>query len=384
MARDIHSNPFDEGTIIKLELFKLYLREWLPVFIMQNKTTFEIYDFFAGEGCDSIGVHGSPLIILDELKIYCSKLSTNHTNVVIHLNDIDQRKIEKLKGNIESAIKNCALGAYCPFHDIHKGIDSCPFSLNITHENFVSLFDRVYPGMYKACKTPRFIFLDQYGIKYVNNDVFNKLVSLKFTDFLFFISSSHLVRFKDQPEFSNYLNTNTLDFTESRPAECHRVIYNYFKTMLDGQHFYLGQFSIKKESNYYGLIFGSQHPLGIKKFLDVAWRIDPHTGETNHNIDSDSVRNGTLEFDFEGTGEVNRIKKLTAYEHSLMNYLRIPRTNKNIFLFSLENGICISKTTEILKKLEKSGKLAIEGEQRQKGGFYLDYNPIKNIRLLLK
>jgi hypothetical protein len=28
-----HEKPFDEGTLTKLEIFQLYTREWLPVFL---------------------------------------------------------------------------------------------------------------------------------------------------------------------------------------------------------------------------------------------------------------------------------------------------------------------------------------------------------------
>jgi len=31
--RNLHHKPFDEGTRDKLELYREYLREWLPVFI---------------------------------------------------------------------------------------------------------------------------------------------------------------------------------------------------------------------------------------------------------------------------------------------------------------------------------------------------------------
>ena len=77
MTRDIHSKSFDDGTLIKLELFKLYLHSWIPVFIEKHEKRIEIHDFFAGEGTDSEGTWGSPLIILDALKPYCSKLYNN-------------------------------------------------------------------------------------------------------------------------------------------------------------------------------------------------------------------------------------------------------------------------------------------------------------------
>jgi hypothetical protein len=51
---------------------------------------------------------------------------------------------------------------------------------------------------------------------------------------------------------------------ESKPYECHEKVYNYYKTLINGDY-YLGRFSIKKVTNYYGLIFGSHHPLGLEK-----------------------------------------------------------------------------------------------------------------------
>jgi len=32
-AADFHDKPFDEGTLTKLQIFELYAREWLPVFL---------------------------------------------------------------------------------------------------------------------------------------------------------------------------------------------------------------------------------------------------------------------------------------------------------------------------------------------------------------
>jgi hypothetical protein len=32
-ADDFHGKPFDEGTLTKLQIFELYTRGWLPVFL---------------------------------------------------------------------------------------------------------------------------------------------------------------------------------------------------------------------------------------------------------------------------------------------------------------------------------------------------------------
>lgn len=379
MTKDIHSQPYDEGTKIKLQLFRMYLREWLPVFVKQKVKKIEVYDFFAGEGTDSAGNIGSPLIILDELKTYCANLKANQIDVVLNFNDVSTKKVDVLKNKVLERLKECSEKKKFGFCTFSNGQTNCPFAFKLSNEDFNSYFNTIYPQLYASQSVPRFMFIDQYGIKHVNSDIFRKLTRLRLTDFLFFISSSHIMRFKDQPEFQTYIATNRMSFSDSRPAECHRVIYKYFKTMLDSPQYFLGQFSIKKDSNYYGLIFGSNHPLGIRKFLDVAWKIDPHTGETNHDIDDDPVRSGLLEFDFEGTGRTNRIKKLTAFESDLINFMGIPRTNKSIYIFALENGISIPKTNEVLRNLEKSSNLAFTGDPRQKSSYYLDYKPTKTI-----
>ena len=67
--RNLHQNPFNEGTQDKLELYREYLREWLPVFINGSSVDIiQIFDFFAGPGFDMDGNRGSPVITCDEIR----------------------------------------------------------------------------------------------------------------------------------------------------------------------------------------------------------------------------------------------------------------------------------------------------------------------------
>jgi hypothetical protein len=124
--------------------------------------------------------------------------------------------------------------------------------------------------------------------------------------------------------------------------------------------------------------------LGLKKFLDVAWKIDPHTGETNHDIDDDPIRSGQTTIDFFGTGSSNKVKKLAGFENELLLFLKSQQSNRNIYTFALEKGISISKTNSILNELESQDKLKFFGDNRQKGGFYLDYDHEKKIMIQAK
>jgi hypothetical protein len=75
-ASGFHDKPFDEGTLTKLEIFQLYTREWLPVFLARPPTAdseIHLFDFFAGPGCDANGISGSPLRTLRVLQEYSRK-----------------------------------------------------------------------------------------------------------------------------------------------------------------------------------------------------------------------------------------------------------------------------------------------------------------------
>lgn len=368
MNKVFFNKPYDDGTQLKLELYRKYIRSWLPVFISQNYKHIEILDLFAGPGSDADGNSGSPLITIEEIGIYCQNLKQHKCTVNIILNDINNESIKILNDNLEEKKICCAKKNNC---DDYGRKYICPYEVKITNRDFSDIFNDIYINCKENQHIPRFIFLDQFGMKYITKDVFKKLIKLQKTDFMFFISSNHLMRFKQSPEFNKHLDIKDLDF--SKPSECHRTLYTYYKSLVD-KHGFIGQFSIKKGSAYYGLIFYSNSPLGLSKFIDAAWKIDPLTGETNHDIDDDPIKSGELLIDFAGDGKINTVKKLVHFKSLLIDFLKSPRTNENIYIFALENGISISKTNEILRTLEIENKLSFKGTRR-KGAFYLGYKP---------
>lgn len=384
MAKNIHEKPYDESTRTKLELFRRYVRSWLPVFIQQNAPLIEIYDFFAGSGTDSISTPGSPLIILEEIKAHCAKLKDQNSRIEVLFNDADKSKISNLQINTDTKLKACAKENRAIFCDQKDPLSKCPMILRYSNSDFADFFPKIHSRMLMD-SVPRLLFIDQYGVKYVTQEVFQKLVRLSRSDFLFFISSSYIKRFKDQKEFKTYLDTNQINFDGSSPYQTHRIVYDYYKSLIPiSTKYYLGQFALKKNANIYGVIFGSQHPLGLRKFLDIAWQLDRHTGETNFDIDDDPIRKGQIRIDFSGDGTINQIKKLVVYENDLLGFLQPGRTNVDIYLFSIENGISIKKTNEILKSLEQDNKLRFEGVRPRKGAYYLDFEPKKRITIYSK
>ena len=381
MADKFHRKPFDEGTLVKLELLKLYIKSWLPVFIEKKEIFWKdiyIYDFFAGSGMDTKGLFGSPLIILNELRNYCQKISERNIKVNILINEIEKDKVKVLNERIQDFIEECRTRKSFDCCKDCQTNNKCPFNFQITSKDFKELFQEIYPTIKATSNLPRFMFIDQFGIKQVTHTIFKQLTDLSRTDFLFFISSSFVRRFAELEEFKKYLKVNKTEFDSSQPEHCHRIILKYYQDQISSKLYFLAPFSIKKSANIYGLIFGSNNPLGLEKFLDAAWSLDKNTGEANFNIDNDRIIKTQQLSLFP---EDNVIKKVDVFEKNLIEWLKNDyRSNVEIYLFTLANGMQKKHTKEVLKKNES--RIIVESDmQIKKGSYYLEYNPKKLIKI---
>ena len=104
MNSDFHEKPFDEGTIAKLEMFQLYAREWLPVFLSSIKPIWpevHIFDFFCGPGQDVNGVVGSPVRIVEEVMKCKHRLAEGNIKLYFHFSDADSDKTEALRAHLK-------------------------------------------------------------------------------------------------------------------------------------------------------------------------------------------------------------------------------------------------------------------------------------------
>lgn len=330
---DFHDKPFDEGTVTKLHIFELYAREWFPVFLSSAKPlrhTIHVFDFFAGPGTDCNNALGSPLRLLRQLQEYQGTLGWGKVDIHVHFYDGDSDKIARLKGNIASH------GLQLP--NVHYDIQPLRFD-NAFRASESTLAD---------AQAAKLVFIDQTGVAHVTPEVFRKLVSSPTCDFLFFLSSSTLHRFRDHPAIWQKI---------IRPKDhyhVHREALEYYRgLLLPGQEYYLAPFSIKKGANIYGIIFGSAHPLGMDKFLDVAWRKDEVSGEADFPIDRENIRPGQLLLP---TVEV-QARKLTAFENELENLLRSGRLSSEVDVMKVcfEHGVKRQHARSVLTKLKKEG-----------------------------
>lgn len=333
MTADINKKVFDENTLLKLAIFRECFREWFPVFLYTK--AFEkifIMDMFAGSGKDPVQNFGSPLILLDEVRggnsSFCSQAKRNGRHIQFWFNEAKISKTEELNMNVDSFIRkceeNCNLGS-CYFRD----------KIKITADKFENIFSsKAFIDIASNKKYAKFLVLDQYGFKQVGDEVFKKLIEFPSMDFIFFISSSSIKRFKEQESVKKYIDSSKIDFDENNPKLAHREIADYYRSLVPKEkEYYIHHFSLLKGSNRYGLIFGSNHTYGMEKFLRACWKHDPYSGETLENINGDHLQ-GELFYEEGVTVKKEMVKK------EIRNLIRSGKLDNNLdgLIFTLKNG----------------------------------------------
>ncbi|MEZ5324261.1 MAG: three-Cys-motif partner protein TcmP [Verrucomicrobiales bacterium] len=341
MPRDeFHDKPYDEGTLTKLRIFELYVQEWLPVFMSQPEPPFEelhVFDFFCGPGKDANDVLGSPLRILRQLQNYQMAPLAGWNGVVktVHFFDLDAQKVGALRETIETE----KIGV----SGVNLDIEACEFT------DALAKFGPVF----KNPRAAKLLIIDQFGVDAVSDEVFLELISFPTTDFIFFLSSSTLHRFRAHPAIKQKI-PNVDD-----SYHVHRATFDYYKDLIPSDaDVFLGQFSIRKRSNIYGLIFGSQHPLGIHKFLQVAWKNDQIAGEANFDVERENIGQHEMLLGFDEM----KPRKIQNFEDALENALRVQQfsTEADIIRFCIEAGMTAKHAEPVIAKLKKEKVVAAD------------------------
>jgi len=357
MTKDINKDQFSGETKLKLQIFTECFKEWFPVFIHNPyiKEVF-IYDFFAGSGKDTEGTLGSPLILLNEAKgkdcKYCSQVKEKNKKIFFAFNEKEKAKHALLVENVKEFMSNCL------FRNCEA--DQCVYNYaNIKQMEFKEVFqNNTFQTILNNNNCGKFILLDQYGFSQVDLEVFLQLVNAPKTDFIFFISSSFIRRFKEHPVIRKYFDTAKINFDESRPKDCHRLIAQYYKDIIPtNKEYYLHHFTIQKGANYWGLIFGTNHSLGMEKFLKVCWSIDKLSGESNCNLNQD-FEEGSLFYTERETVKKQKI------ELDIRHKVLIGEISDNIsgLKYALKNGCLPELFTSTIKKLEYEQKIVRTGK----------------------
>ncbi len=247
-------------------------------------------------------------------------------------------------------------------------MDNRLFSSQIT----LSSYFYSYNELLQNTNSANILFLDQNGISQITEEVFSRLISYKMTDFLFFISSSTINRFYDDSNIKKYLDTSKIVLTDY--YNVHRSVVNYYRTLIPkDETYYIAPFSLKKDKNIYGLIFGTHHLKGIYKFLKICWEMDPLRGEANYDIDKDNICEDKPSL-FE---KFNIPKKLIIFEEDIITKITNKEllTDKDVVIYSLENGFLPQHSKVFVNKLVENNIIKKKRYSLSESTLKIDYLP---------
>ena len=340
---DLHSKPFDEGTIAKLEIFESYAEAWIPTFVMKGVENIYIFDFFAGTGYDKNGVKGSPIRLLEKINKYLGIIFKKNVKIHIFFNEFEpnkksQPKFELLKAACEDFIeKNKAINRAC--------------EITYCNEDFETLFPKLEDFI---SKNPSLVYLDQNGIKFLNTKYISALEKMTTTDFLYFSSSSYFKRFGESDEFKQHIDIDLQEINKAPYTDIHRVVINELKKTLPvNTNLKLYPFTIKKGKNIYGIIFGAKHPRAVDKFLKIVWDKNEINGEANFDID-DEAKN--KQYDIFGNLKMSKIEKFKKnVEEKILSYEIC--NNFELLEYAFNEGHIGKHASDCLKELKKTKKV---------------------------
>lgn len=212
----------------------------------------------------------------------------------------------------------------------------------------------------------------------MTEQIFRKLIELPKTDFLFFISSSAMKRFAHTPEFAAiFPNFSSDSVANARVEDVHRIMLEHYQSMIpSGNQTRLYPFTLRKSGNVYGLVFGSAHPLGVEKFLDLAWNQNKFNGEANFDIDDDRKKAQPVLFQ-----EMRRLTKRERFECELEKFIRDSgeTTNRQVYEFTMDKGHPKAHARECVIRLRQEKKIDCPGQI----GFSYDCCLGKNPRIVI-
>lgn len=347
-----HDEPFDEATLAKLELYREYLREWFPVFISSSKQHFRsifVFDFFCGPGHDWVPSTltprpGSPLIALDELdkalearKTLKNLAGIPMPHVTFVFNDLNAKNIEKLQQTLRMRL---------PRREV---------SIEYQMLSFKECFAK-YESVLNQPNVASLVFIDQFGVSEVTSEIFARLINKPNVDFLFYIAASIVNRMKEMKCIRSKIpEIKSEEYAKMNGANAIRYITEAYRRMVKQNTLFLSHFAFRRGANVNGLIFGSHSVLGIDKFLQRAWNLDPLYGEADFDIgqeDRHSLDEDYLELELDGR-PINRPTKLLDFEERLRTSIRNKTimTTEDVYLFAMREGFLARHAKKVIKEM---------------------------------
>ena len=273
--------------------------------------------------------------MLEQMRIFKNQMGAWDGKLHVVFNDAHRSKVKKLRELLDRR-----------FSDVLNYVD-----VEIRNEEFENLFAELRPG-FATAGAANLLIVDQSGLSEMPARTFLSIVALDRTDLLFFISSSTVVRFHDLEEIKKLLPIPDGLIHTTEYYRIHKLVRAYYQSQVPaGREYYMSDFSLKKDANIYGVIFGSNHLRGLDKFVRTCWKLDETTGQANYDIDRENI-DDSVPYLIQPVP-----RKVSLYQDALALLIKNGklRTNKDVLVHYLTNGMLCSHARPVLAKLRAEG-----------------------------
>ena len=354
--KDVKRNLLDHSEA-KVNLLGEYINRYLNIICNDGYTpSIEVYDLFCGAGKYEDGGEGSPLVIMRAVKdVHFKNVAKRDltTKMNAHFNDVDAEKI----ANVEKSIRELNL--------YYADFGTLDFS-SIDYEEYLK---KLIPHLKTLGKSKAFVFIDPYRYKNIRTQQIRDLMSNGKTECLLWLPTQFMYRFEKDgtPTALKDFIEEIVPFEEWKPSTnvwdfVEQLKYGFQQKV--GTQYYVETFTIQKDNNtVYCLFFFTSHIKGFEKMLESKWEID-----TEHGKGWDYTGNQPSLF---------HAQKTNPLAEALKTYLREkPRTNGEIYEFTLRQGYLPKHTVEVFTDWQNSGQLEVTPNDQsriQRGWFYINY-----------
>lgn len=359
--KDVKKNLLSHSEA-KIKLLGEYLKRYLNIISNDGFTKqIDVFDLFCGEGIYDDGGEGSPIVIMRTIKdIHFKNVArSNHIpRINCYFNDIEESKVE----NVRKSIKGKNL--YYPDYG----------EINYSSKDYKDILDNLANTLNTYKNKKAFIFIDPYEYKHIKVSHIKRLMESGKSEVLLWLPTQFMYRFE-----KNGTPSALKDFIEEivpfEQWENSENVWKFVHQMKDGfqdamgENYFVEYFTIQKDvRTVFCLFFFTSHIMGYEKMIEAKWEIDTEQG----NGWEYSGNTPSLFFEQKTNSLVDKIEPFLKAK---------PRTNGEIYEFTLRQGFLPKHTFEIFTDWQQNQKLNVileNGKDARKRSFYLSYKNYKD------
>lgn len=254
----------DPHTVAKHRLLRAYIDRWLPI-MAKYQDRLLLVDGFAGPGRYVGGEDGSPVIMLKAYLEHAQRARIERSHLDYFFIERDADRFAHLESEVDA------------FRPLPPNVSVFP-----VHGEYGAIMEGIVGEA--ANRVPTFAFIDPFGYADARFELTSRILGFPRCEVLIFLPTPYLIRFISKPDLARTFDLlfgsgdweAALDVDGDERAT---LLRDSFSRALKRDAHFVSSFEIITDAGRgYHLFFATNHPLGLVKWKEAAWSVDPVDG----------------------------------------------------------------------------------------------------------